>query len=105
MYVSQFLQEKTDHDKDQLKVICNSNKLFHFKWQLVGGDGLIERTERSDRSVIFYADHIPVDAANPLCFEFEAVCEIVVGNLQHAAVHVYDYYDPGWFLECKANVS
>lgn len=61
---------------------------------VVGGDSLIQRTEISARSVIFYADHIPVEGDDPLCFEFEAKCEFVVGNLHHAAVHVYDYYNP-----------
>lgn len=28
-------------------------------------------------------------------FSFKAVCEFIVSNIHHAAVKVYDYYEPG----------
>ncbi|NP_999686.1 complement component C3 precursor [Strongylocentrotus purpuratus] len=60
--------------------------------QVVNGSSLISSYEASSRSVIFYLDTIPSD--EDLCFTFSAESDVVVGNVQAAAVHVYDYYDP-----------
>ncbi|XP_063957110.1 complement C3-like [Lytechinus pictus] len=60
--------------------------------ELINGSDSISSYEAGQRSVIFYLDEIP--KTSDLCFTFYAETEVVVGNVQAAAVHVYDYYDP-----------
>ncbi|PIK43974.1 complement component 3-2 [Apostichopus japonicus] len=62
--------------------------------KVVKENSFVARYEVSDRSVIFYTDYFPIQREGSISFEFQATCAFNVTNIHHAAVRVYDYYDP-----------
>ncbi|XP_071847883.1 A.superbus venom factor 1-like [Apostichopus japonicus] len=62
--------------------------------KVVKENSFVARYELSDRSVIFYTDYFPIQREGSISFEFQATCAFNVTNIHHAAVRVYDYYDP-----------
>nr|ADW08937.1 complement component 3-2 [Apostichopus japonicus] len=62
--------------------------------KVVKENSFVARYEVSDRSVIFYTDYFPIQREGSISFEFLAECKFQVTNIHHAAVRVYDYYDP-----------
>ncbi|XP_071847907.1 complement C3-like isoform X2 [Apostichopus japonicus] len=62
--------------------------------KVVEDNSLVARYESSDHSVIFYTDYFPIQREGSISFEFLAECAFNVTNIHHAAVRVYDYYDP-----------
>ncbi|XP_071847884.1 complement C3-like [Apostichopus japonicus] len=61
---------------------------------VVEDNSFVARYELSDRSVIFYTKYFPIQREGSISFEFLAECAFNVTNIHHAAVTVYDYYDP-----------
>ncbi|PIK37318.1 complement component 3-2 [Apostichopus japonicus] len=75
--------------------VANAGPIFTApKKKVVKENSFVARYELSDRSVIFYTDYFPIQREGSISFEFQATCAFNVTNIHHAAVRVYDYYDP-----------
>ncbi|GCB82495.1 hypothetical protein scyTo_0022339, partial [Scyliorhinus torazame] len=64
---------------------------------LLGKQIELKRYEVDGRKVLFYFDEIPSQCMT--CVKFHAYREYIIGKTAPVPVKVYDYYEPGGYLQ------